>query len=135
MRNLAVDFIKGVSIVGVILAHSNFSNRFDVNTIELITVLQDYFSWCVVGFFFASGLLSKTPELKDARQYLIANIKRLIIPAIVFSVSYRVVNLLLSALGLLETNYLPNSPLELLEFIILPIGPQFYFLQVFPLQY
>jgi hypothetical protein len=52
----SVDFLKGISIVGVLILHSNFASRFDLLTLQIQGGLAVAFDWAVLGFFFASGL-------------------------------------------------------------------------------
>ena len=59
MRYSEIDALKGVAIIGVVIAHLNFTGRFDKETLELVHNLQLFFGWCVITFFFASGILIK----------------------------------------------------------------------------
>jgi len=130
MRYAEVDALKGVAIIGVLFAHLSFEGRFDASTLNAVGVLQGLFGWCVIAFFFASGLLGKPVGRKDALVgFVRKRFVRLIIPCWVFSVSYRLLRCGLFLTGRFSWDSpIPESAADALGFFLLPEGPQFYFL-------
>lgn len=131
MRFSEIDALKGLSILGVIFAHSTFNDRFDITTLDYIKTLQSLFGWCVLGFFFASGFLIKTRP--SSTYELIRMVKKqffkLIIPCLIFSLTYKLIMLGLSATPLLHQQPIIFSNFYIIiDFLFVPIGPQFYFL-------
>jgi fucose 4-O-acetylase-like acetyltransferase len=86
-----IEMLKGISIIGVVLMHMEFRSRFSEQAIALLDHLQILFGWCVLAFFFCSGLLLKTEEmqLKNLKSYIFKRAHRLLIPCIVFSIFYK----------------------------------------------
>lgn len=124
-----IDSLKGLAIIGVVLLHMSFNSRFDLQTLQTINILQKCFGWSVVAFFFASGLTAKpTNNLSQLRHFIIIRTKRLLIPYLVFCVSYKIIFQVLAYLGSTPSTALPISALGILRFFTAPIGPQFYFL-------
>lgn len=132
MRDLRIDAIKGIAIIGVIIAHMTFESRFEPLTILIIDHLQKIFGWCVIAFFFTSGLLFKDINNRNRKwffNFIYNRFKRLIIPCFVFSITYKVILYFLFLSGRFSwSSPIPNSINETLLFFFQPIGPQFYFL-------
>jgi hypothetical protein len=126
-----IDALKGLAIVGVVVAHISFEGRLSLDSLEAVSWLKYLLGWCVIAFFFASGLLYRGTPV--SRQGLFAYAKkkfiRLIVPCITFSITYRLI-----LVGIYMTGYfswespLPSTIAEGIDFIFSPIGPQFYFL-------
>jgi peptidoglycan/LPS O-acetylase OafA/YrhL len=129
-RYAEIDALKGLAIIGVVIAHMTFQNRFEDSTLELVNRLQGLFGWCVIAFFFCSGLLEKPLTAKDELiKSLIKRFKRLVVPSIVFSVSYKFILLGISLTKIFSwQSPIPTSIEEVVNFILFPVGPQFYFL-------
>ena len=71
MRFLEIDAVKAVAIIGVMVAHMSFESRFSDGALDFIRVTQILLGWCVLAFFFCSGLLArKIKTVKDAGQYI-----------------------------------------------------------------
>lgn len=124
-----IESLKGLAILGVIFAHSDFKNRFNANILELIFHLQLIFGWCVLAFFYTSGLLKGKGPVKAVNVYLKARFKRLILPCLVFSLTYKMILSIIYLIerGNLEATY-SVTLLDIFEWLLVPIGPQFYFL-------
>ncbi|MCP9884180.1 acyltransferase family protein [Synechococcus sp. ATX 2A4] len=105
-----IDAIKGLAIIGVIIAHMSFTSRFDPETIAIIKALQLLFAWSVIAFFYTSGALARDAaitNLPQLRHFASRRFKRLILPSIVFSCTY---NLILMAMKLSGRFSLPWQP-------------------------
>lgn len=130
-RIVELDSLKGLAIIGVVIAHSAFRARLGENVISLVEQLQLIFGWCVIAFFFSSGYLAKPIENTSASiiQFVKHRAKRLLVPSIVFSITYKLIFLFLSQTGYFSWEIqFPGSPYEMVLFIFQPVGPQFYFL-------
>ena len=129
MRIKSIDNLKGISILGVVFMHLE-SRLFQEDTNLVVDILQELFGWCVLSFFFASGLVSKRQnDLQSLQHFTFIRIKRLIIPCIVFSISYKIFFLSLDFISSANSTYQKSVDfIAVLDFIFLPAGPQFYFL-------
>jgi hypothetical protein len=121
-----IDSIKTLSIIGVIFAHMYFSSRFQTETLDLIIIFQNIFGFCVIGFFFASAYLVKDINSLETLKHLVKKrFIRLVIPSIVFSVTYKCILFFINYKSIENININFQSTIE---FFLLPISPQFYFL-------
>jgi fucose 4-O-acetylase-like acetyltransferase len=131
-RDQALDALKGLAIVGVLFAHMNFANRLSETTLFWVGVIQQFFGWCVIAFFFCSGLLTRLEEhhAKAWVQYGLIRARRLLVPCLVFSLTYKCCLIALrQGANLGQPASLPSGNLfDLVEFLFAPVGPQFYFL-------
>lgn len=130
-RHGEVDALKGMAIIGVLIAHMSFESRFNASALSMIGTLQVFFGWCVIAFFFASGLLIKTGSATLLESYELIRKKsvRLLLPAVVFSLSYKLLQLGLYLTGRFSWDSpIPHNAHEVVLFILSPVGPQFYFL-------
>ena len=94
VRDYRIDTIKGLAIIGVVFAHMSFTSRFELATLILVDDMQKIFGWCVVAFFFSSGLLCKKNNCKDSKtiySFIYKKFKRLIAPCFVFSITYKLI--------------------------------------------
>lgn len=125
-----INALKAIAIIGVLFIHSNFQARFANNTLELIFRAQIIFGWCVVAFFFCSGYLSKSLFSIDVLLVFLKNrFRRLIIPCLIFSFTYKIILYFISIIGLTTWNFsIPTNTFDKFIFLISPISPQFYFL-------
>jgi peptidoglycan/LPS O-acetylase OafA/YrhL len=124
-RLIEVDAVKALAIVGVLILHMSFTSRLTASTLETLGILQRVFGWAVMAFFFASGLLTRPLHNPAAlADFVASRFRRLIIPCIVFSLTYKVLLLLLGVAGI---GTVPNE-FALAKFLLMPVGPQFYFL-------
>jgi fucose 4-O-acetylase-like acetyltransferase len=48
MRESEMDLVKGLAIVGVLIAHISFEKRFGENTMLLVDTLKLVFGWRVI---------------------------------------------------------------------------------------
>lgn len=129
-RYIEVDSIKGLAIIGIVVTHMNFNNRFNAGTLEVVYNLQILFGWCVLAFFFCSGLLAKplTSKISFAK-FIKKRFLRLVVPCLVFSISYKFILTLISWTGMFSYFfYFPEDLFGVARFIFEPVGPQFYFL-------
>ncbi|AFM05684.1 putative acyltransferase [Bernardetia litoralis DSM 6794] len=130
MKNPVIDTVKGLAIIGVLFAHMNFTGRFDDSTLEFINTIQLIFGWCVIAFFFCSGLVAKsiTTQL-EFKKFIKKRFQRLVIPCIIFSLTYKLLMSIIYLTGLFSwSSPLPTNFQETIYFIFYPVSPQFYFL-------
>lgn len=80
-RDQSLDMLKGLAILGVLLAHMGSGDRFD----GLLGLLQFLLGWCVTAFFYASGAVTRLPN-SDPLAYVLGRAKRLLIPFAIFAV-------------------------------------------------
>ncbi len=126
-----IDSIKCLAIIGVLFAHAEFTSRFQSQPLAFVDQMQWLFGWCVLAFFFCSGYLSR-PVKRDWSDYKATIAKkfyRLIIPCIAFSLMNKTLLLATDRLGLSHGGgELPTRLNEVASFLLMPVGPQFYFL-------
>ncbi len=129
MRFLEIDAVKAVAIIGVMVAHMSFESRFSDGAMDFIRVVQIILGWCVLAFFFCSGLLAKEiKNIEEARRYIHKRFIRLVVPCVVFSITYRVIRCGLYLTGRFDwKSPIPENIGDVLDFILVPVGPQFYF--------
>lgn len=126
-RRVEVDAIKALAIIGVLFLHMSFKSRMTVETLDTVKILQLLFSWAVIAFFFASGLLTRPVQrLAGLGSFAATRFRRLIVPCLVFSWTYKLLLQFLAHAGL---GAVPDR-FELIDFLLMPVGPQFYFLPV-----
>jgi len=126
----SIDNLKGIAIIGVIFIHME-SGLFSRHTEEIIDFFQTIFSSCVLAFFFASGLVvKKLKGLEQIKSFVVNRVRRLLIPCIVFSITYKLILISLTEMGYISVMEFPiNISFQyFLKFIFNPVGPQFYFL-------
>jgi hypothetical protein len=131
MRIFEVDALKAMAIIGVIFAHISFEGRLAPITLDITNFIQLALGWCVIAFFWASGFLEKAKPETATDIYYLAKKRffRLIVPCIIFSLSYKILLLLIYLTGYFSwDSSIPSNIHELLAFILYPVGPQFYFL-------
>jgi surface polysaccharide O-acyltransferase-like enzyme len=131
MRIAEIDALKGIAMIGVLFAHMSFTSRFDGRALEVVEIVQFFLGWCVMAFFWASGFLSKdAPQTEaDVRRSIAGKFKRLLVPCFIFSITYKIFRIGLSATGCFSWETpLPSGLSDALQFLLWPIGPQFYFL-------
>jgi peptidoglycan/LPS O-acetylase OafA/YrhL len=56
-RIAALDVMRGLAILGILVIHSTFARRFNEGTMTVVLVLARLFDWAVLAFFFISGFL------------------------------------------------------------------------------
>ncbi|MCX6922959.1 MAG: acyltransferase, partial [Verrucomicrobia bacterium] len=131
-RNEAVDALKGLAIIGVIFAHISFQSRLSATNLAKISVVQRLFGWCVLAFFFCAGRLTRIGQTKERGwlDFALKRAKRLLLPCVVFSVTYKACLLVIYHLFHLGQpgRFTPVSVSYWLAFVLVPVGPQFYFL-------
>ena len=129
MRKLEIDNLKGIAIIGVVIVHMSFYSRFSEEAIKFIDIAQLFFGWCVIAFFFSSGLVSKRNKKEQVKFFLKKRFKRLIIPCLYFSLTYKLILAAISYLGFsFYSSPIPETLIDFFIFLITPVGPQFYFL-------
>lgn len=132
-RRIEIDALKALAIIGVVFIHVPPKSHFTDSTYHLLSAIQNIFGWCVVAFFYASGLLTKKIDFfsfRDFISYAKSRAARLILPCVLLSIFYKTSLYGLWKLGFIESrDYSFSFGIhELISFIITPVGPQFYFL-------
>jgi fucose 4-O-acetylase-like acetyltransferase len=131
-RDLALDALKGLAIIGVMFAHWGSNKRYSAGTLNWIGMVQQCFGWCVLAFFFSAGVLTriKHPDSTELLHSCIKRARRLLVPCLAFSIAYKLCFIALKSYANVgdPTPFPKVNVLEWCEFILLPIGPQFYFL-------
>lgn len=126
-RSMEIDGIKAIAIVGVVILHMSFKNQMAPATLDAIGCLQIIFGWSVIAFFLASGLVTRpVRNYSPLLQFAFSRFKRLLIPCLVFSWSNKLVLIALASFGLISRG--DPHQLDLVNFILALVGPQFYFL-------
>jgi hypothetical protein len=131
MRIIEVDALKAIAIVGVVFAHIAFEGRLEPRTLAITQYIQLALGWCVIAFFMASGFLmqSQVKNISTVFSSLKKRFLRLILPCVVFSISYKLILWGLYLTGKFSwVSPAPSNLTEVIEFIFSPVGPQFYFL-------
>jgi len=131
MRFSEVDSLKGLAIIGVIIAHISVEERLDIGTIEIVNNLQAIFGWCVLAFFFSSGILhNNSPDnLNSFTSFAKKRFLRLIIPCLFFSIFYKIILMVIYFTGMFSwSSPVPKNANDVFKFFFVPVGPQFYFL-------
>ena len=93
--------------------------------------MQWLFGWCVLAFFFCSGYLRRpvNRDWTDYEKLITKTFYRLIAPCIAFSVLNKTLLLATDRFGLSHGGgELPMQLSEVVSFLLIPVGPQFYFL-------
>jgi hypothetical protein len=125
-RDGALDLLKCVLVLGVVLQHSGFA-RFNAEEQELVANLRHFFSLVVVGFFWAAGYLIDVNERADV--FLKKRFMRLIVPFLVISIVNWIIFLSLARVTgrSFGYDYTIGDMLHVL-FTLQGVGPQMYFL-------
>lgn len=85
-RQLSIDWLRGVAIVGVLILHSGFESRFNDYTLHVWQFTAICFDWSVLAFFFTSGILRNT-EL-TVTETISKRYRSLLIPYFLYHVLY-----------------------------------------------
>ena len=130
-RDHALDLLKGIAILSVVLYHLPPS-RFTPANCSYLLDAQAAVSWCVLAFFFVSGRLCTTTESfsRELAAQLLDRARRLLIPCVAFSLLYRFVLALFSARGFISS-YSFKFPSDIAGWalwVFTPAPPQLYFL-------
>lgn len=126
-RRVEVDAIKALAIVGVLFLHMSFKSRMTTATLEAVATFQLLFSWAVIAFFFASGLLTRPIQrIAGLAVFASTRFRRLIVPCLVFSWTYKFLLMLVTPAGTGSV----SEYFDPLDFLFMPVGPQFYFLPI-----
>tara|TARA_R110000850_G_scaffold125699_5_gene244225 strand:+ start:86 stop:1075 length:990 start_codon:yes stop_codon:yes gene_type:complete len=127
-RQLSIDWLRGISIIGVLILHSGFEGRLDENTLRLWTSASTLVEWAVLAFFFASGLLQNPNEA-------ICSVLRkrsitLLVPFVIYHVIYTLLLFALNSTGI-GTQHIQSFDLNTQLLIPWPSPAfQLYFLPV-----
>ncbi|MEI8122065.1 MAG: acyltransferase family protein [bacterium] len=130
-RDHALDLLKGIAILSVVLLHLPPS-RFTPANCSYLPNAQAAVSWCVLAFFFVSGRLCPTAD-SFSREFvvqLLDRARRLLIPCVAFSLLYRFLLALLSAMGFISSYSFkfPHDITGWALWVFTPAPPQLYFL-------
>jgi fucose 4-O-acetylase-like acetyltransferase len=126
-----IDALKGLAILGVLFTHMAFTTRFDAAALAHIRLLQTLSGWCVLAFFFASGVLHGHADAeRDLKSFARRRAIRLLIPCAAFTWLNKLLLLAAKAGGLLGADAAPSlaTPADIAAFVFVPAAPQFYFL-------
>ncbi|MEI6321911.1 MAG: acyltransferase [bacterium] len=131
LRNdYAIDLLRWMAIVAVVIIHSGFVSRYSENAIHIILRLQMILGWCVLCFFSISGFLQAKKELTP-KAFLNNRFQRLIIPYFCVSLIVWLILYAINGAGI----YHPKNAndLNVINFAkrmlcFQGMGPQFYFL-------
>lgn len=131
-RDEALDALKALAIIGVLFAHMSFTSRMSARTLSWIVVFQQSFGWCVTGFFFCAGVLTRVggEGLAGCFSFALKRTRRLLVPCLVFSLTYKCC-LLIIHIVFHSSSPEPRIPCDAsgwIQFLFSPVGPQFYFL-------
>lgn len=120
MKNRYFQFLKGISIIAVILIHMiNISESRFVNNINI--VIRSIINFSVPLFIFISGYFVNTNKIQNNyKDYIFGRLKRLIIPLIIWTFLYGV-------LSFVSGNTLMDVLKRLITF---RTAPQLYYLLV-----
>jgi peptidoglycan/LPS O-acetylase OafA/YrhL len=134
-RSPAIDSLKALAILGVVVIHIPATGRFESSAWNVVLIVQGAFEWCVMAFFFVSGLVSfphpgAMPELQGS--FIKKRFKRLLVPYFCFSWLYKSAMIGLSYGGRIGTaKYTIPADLEQwASFVLMPAAPQMYFLLI-----
>ena len=128
-RDVSIDLFRWICILSVVVHHSVFPTRQSPETIRVIFALKEALGWCVTGFFFVSGWLSK-PETFGSR-FVLDRARRLLVPFVCVNAVVCVAMLALIRLGIFAPKPSEDWSFHgiVLRMIYLQgLGPQFYFL-------
>ena len=126
-----IDCLKGIAIIGVVLAHLEYRSRLSPDCMAWVHHFQSILGWCVMAFFFCSGLLTKRPPqtTKEFVSWTGRRLKRLLLPCLAFSIAYKLALMVIGQTNLFQwRSPIPVGIREWLGFLLLPASPQFYFL-------
>jgi hypothetical protein len=131
-RRFKIDLLKGWAIIGVIIVHMLFVNRFPLNILQDIRVLQHIFASCVLVFFFCSGFLygSSSKLVSPIFMYGLRRARRLLVPWLLYWLLYKALLIAGHQLSIIPS--LQDQPAAdkswVIWFLFYPSGPQLYFL-------
>ncbi len=101
-RQAAVDVLKGLAIVGVVLHHVR-NRRFDADVQASLLVVMQVAAWAVYAFLFGSGYLHALSRRTEAAGIFIGRrAQRLLVPYLWLGVLYAGVFQLIQSLGLVD---------------------------------
>jgi len=119
-----LDTLRGISIIGVLVLHSMFSNYFSDTTNDGISLLVKLFDWSVLSFFFCSGFLLKRKH--NPKAVIFNASRKLLIPFFVYNLLYNILFYLLNILNITDVTDFSNR--HFLLIILISPGFQLYFL-------
>ena len=133
-RQSAVDVLKGLAIVGVVLHHVK-NRRFDADVQEHLLGVIHVVAWAVYAFMFGSGYLHALSRRAEAAGGFIGRrAQRLLVPYLWLGVLYAVVFQVIQNLGLVDydpTRIEPNLLGKVKSLLLCDqehvIGEQLYF--------
>lgn len=102
-RDDAVDCLKGLAIIGVMLHHVS-NRRFTEETIQAVGDVVGFFSWSVYAFIFLAGYLHGRSKHAGSDAFLLKRGRRLLIPYFILTFVYAVLYHMVSILGIIETS-------------------------------
>ena len=133
-RQSAVDVLKGLAIVGVVLHHVK-NRRFDAEVQEHLLGVIHVVAWAVYAFLFSSGYLHALSRRAEAAGgFIVRRAQRLLVPYLWLGVLYAVVFQVIQSLGLVDydpTRIEPNLLGKVKSLVLCDqehvIGEQLYF--------
>ena len=123
-----IDLFRWMCILSVLVHHSLFPSRQSPELQWAILWAKEILSWCVMGFFFASGWLARADNFRLAS--VIDRAKRLLRPFLTVNLALCAVMFPLARLGLLHASGAEWTVRNVLDRMLFlqGMGPQFYFL-------
>lgn len=133
-RQSAVDVLKGVAIIGVVLHHVK-NRRFDAAVQEQLLGVIQVMAWAVYAFLFASGYLHALSRRQEgAGEFIWRRAVRLLVPYLWLGALYAVAFQVIQNLGLVDydpTRIEPTLVGKLKSLVLCDqdhvIGEQLYF--------
>ena len=121
-----LDFLKGLSILGVLVLHSSFAGRFNQQTMVVQAIMMRFFDWAVLGFFFSSGFLHdrSVPFLTTFKKRFVA----LMVPFFLYNLFYNLCFWGIAVTGLAPVGTLELTHQSLFSGLFWSPGFQLYFL-------
>lgn len=95
VRDSAIEALRWISIVAVVLHHGISLQRQSPETVSQILEFKHWIEWCVPAFFYVSGRLFRSAPLTGLPRTLASRARRLLVPYLAVSlVSFAVLSAL-----------------------------------------
>jgi len=125
-RIAELDCLRGLAILGVLMLHSCFKDRFTQETMAVQTIMARLFDWSVLAFFFSSGYLHERSEP------LAVTVKKkgksLLLPFFLYNAFYLVFFTVIKSMGWIQNVSLEMNFHWLANGLVLSPAFQLYFL-------
>jgi len=125
-RIAELDCLRGLAILGVLMIHSCFKDRYAQETMAAQTIMARLFDWSVLAFFFSSGYLH------DRSEPLAVTVKKkwmsLLLPFFLYNAFYMVFFVVAKPMGWVQNVSLEINFHLLANGLVLTPAFQLYFL-------